>query len=508
MAHAVQWAGLFLGPVLGLLVYSWVGGPGDPSGPALSESGARVIGLAVLMATWWMTEALPVSITALVPVAMLPMLGVGTVKEAAAPYADDVLFLFMGGFILGEALRRSNLHRRIALHVLMIVGTSPARMIGGMMLATTLISMWVSNTATTIMMLPIGLSIVALVDARLGDPGAAEKGWTEASVRNFGIAVVLGIAYAASIAGIGTPIGSPPNLVMLNYARTHLHRDVTFIQWMMIGVPVVLVLLPAAWLLLTRVMHPVRAGEVPGGRALIRSEMERLGPMSRDEWITLAVFLTTAAAWILRARIAVAIGRPLTDSGIAIMAALALFIIPARLNPRRAVVRFEDVERLPWGVLLLFGGGLSIATAISRTGVDLYLGAQFSGLSHLPLPLMILILVAAVTLIGELASNTAAVTALMPVLAAAGPGMGIDPLPLMLAVTMASSCGYMLPVATPPNALAFATRRVTQPQMIRAGALLDIVGILLVAAAVTVGGPWLSRNTPASPPAEQAVPAR
>lgn len=516
-----QWTGLALGPVLAIVAYLLTA-----DAPGLTADARRVIALAVLMATWWLTEALPVSVTALLPVALLPLLGISNIKQACAPYADDILFLFMGGFIIGEAIRASGLHRRVALMTILAVGTTPGRMVGGVMLATVLLSMWVSNTATTLMMLPIGVSIVALVETRSRQVVSGARGndeWTPAAVSHFGIAIVLGIAYAASIGGMATPVGTPPNLIMLNFSENSLGRTVGFREWMMIGVPLVAVLLPIAWLLLTRVLHPVRAGEVPGGRELIVGELQRLGRLSRTEWVTLVVFICTAAAWIGRERLARATGltrlrsdgRPetlLTDAGIAIIAAIVLFLIPIRLRPREAVVKWREAERLPWGILLLFGGGLSLAKAMETTGVDKYLGSLFGGLEGMPMLLMLLVLVASVTIIGELASNAAVVTALMPVLAAAAPAMGLDPIPLMLAATLGSSCGYMLPVATPPNALAFATGRVTQPQMIRAGASLDVIGIVIVSVAVYFGASLISRAGNGGPAAEASpaapVPSR
>ncbi len=486
-----------VGPLAAIMVYSLTG-----ASTGLSPEARRVVALATLMAVWWLTEAIPLSATALLPVALLPVLGVGSVKQAAAPYADEILFLFMGGFIIGEAIQRSGLHRRFALLTLLGVGTTPARMVGGVMLATALISMWVSNTATTLMMIPIGLSIVALVESKAGtgDGPSSERstGWDDASVRHFGIAIVLGIAYAASIGGIATPVGTPPNLAMLNYLRNSLGLEINFVRWMVFGLPLVAVFLPAAWLLLTRVTHPVRAGAVPGGRAMIAGEVSRIGRLSRAEWVTLVVFLLTAAAWVTRGLVAKKtevpglvgqlsrLFQPLSDAGIAIVASLVLFLIPIRLHPRTAVIRWRDVERLPWGILLLFGGGLSIAEAMARTGVDAYLGSLFGGLGAVPLLVLVVVLVAGATFVGELTSNVAVVTALMPVLAAAGKGMGIDPIPLMLAATLGSSCGFMLPVATPPNALAYATGRVTQPQMIRSGFLLDVIGVVIVSTMVYI----------------------
>lgn len=516
-AEIAHWTGLALGPLLGVMAYLITA-----AAPGLTTDARRVIALAVLMATWWLTEALPVSVTALLPVALLPLMGVANVKQACAPYADDILFLFMGGFILGEAIRASGLHRRAALMTILAVGATPGRMVGGMMLATAVISMWVSNTATTIMMLPIGVSIVSLVEARSrqASGSGAISDWTPAAVSHFGIALVLGIAYAASIAGMATPVGTPPNLIMLNFAENSLGRGIGFREWMMIGLPLVTILLPIAWLVLTRVLHPVRAREVPGGREFIREELHRLGRLSRAEWVTLGVFVCTAAAWIGREPLARAAGlvrtRPdgrselmLTDAGIAIIAAIVLFLIPIRLRPREAVVKWREAERLPWGILLLFGGGLSLAKAMETTGVDKYLGSLFGGLEGMPLLLMLLVLVASVTIIGELASNAAVVTALMPVLAAAAPAMGMAPIPLMLAATLGSSCGYMLPVATPPNALAFSTGRVTQPQMIRAGALLDVIGIVMVSIAVYFGAGLIGKVSGGmkSAPAAASAPA-
>jgi sodium-dependent dicarboxylate transporter 2/3/5 len=503
-AHVIQWMGLLLGPVAAVAVYAAVGSGGPDAGVegGLSEPGRRVLGLAVLMAVWWLTEALPVSVTAILPAALLPLLKVGTIKQAAAPYADDVIFLFMGGFLLGEALQKTGLHRRVALTTVLGVGSKPGAMVGGVMLATALLSMWVSNTATTVMMIPIGLSIVALVEAKLGEAEATAGGWNERAVRNFSAAMVLGIAYAASIGGIATPVGSPPNLIMREFADRELHRSVSFLGWMTLGVPIAAVMLPACWWLLTRVLHRVEAGEVPGGRTHLLEERRRLGRMSRGEWTTLVIFVCTAGAWVFREPLATRLGltearagqRPLfylTDSGIALIAALALFLVPIRLHPRRGVLRWVDTERLPWGILLLFGGGLSIADAMGRTGVDLYIGAMFEGLGGLPFAVMLFTLIAAVVFVGELASNAAAVTALMPVLAAAGGKLGVDPMLLMLAATLGASCGFMLPVATPPNAIAFATGRVTQHQMVRAGFLLDWIGIVVVSAVVYVGGRWV-----------------
>ncbi|MCC6322455.1 MAG: SLC13/DASS family transporter [Phycisphaerales bacterium] len=483
LAHAVQWTGLAAGPLLALAVHHL-------APDTLPKEGRRVLAVMVWMAAWWLTEAIPISATALLPLVLLPMLGVSTMKQAAAPYADEVIFLFVGGFILGEALRASGLHRRIAIGTLLAVGTSPSRIVGGIMLVTCLISMWVSNTATTIMMLPIGMSLVALVERCAKSDGAAESGWTPEAVRHLTISIVLGIAYAASIGGLGTPIGTPPNVIMRGQAEALLKREIGFGEWVMIAAPLSLVFCGLAWLTLTRLLHRVRAGHIAGGRDLMLAEKRSLGKVTRAEWITAVVFIGAATGWVLRTEIVrvfdltmTANGKPvplLTDAGIAVAAALMLVLIPVSVRRRQFVVSAESLDTLPWGILLLFGGGTSIAEAMSRTGVDKFLGSQFAGMSGLPQGLVLFVLIAAIVFGGELASNVAVVTALMPVLAAAAEPMGMDPLTLMFAAALAASCGFMLPVATPPNALAFATRKVTQSQMIRAGLLLDLVGIALL----------------------------
>lgn len=496
-AKAVQWVGYFAGPLLALIVYLSLGqAPGSGGEAPLGEPGRRVLAVAAWMAAWWMTEAVPVSITAVLPLVLLPLLGARTMSETAAPYANEVIFLFVGGFILGEALQSSGLHRRIAINTLLAVGTSPSRIVAGVMLVTAVLSMWVSNTATTIMMLPIGLSLVHLVERCAATDEGRRGGWNAGAVRHLGISVVLGIAYAASIGGMGTPIGSPPNVIMLSFARTQLGREIDFFDWMKIGVPLVAVFLPLSWLFLTRVLHPVRAGRIAGGRELLRSELAAHGPMKRAEWATFGVFLLAAGSWVFRPYLARTLGlEMLTDAGIAMTAALLLFLIPIDVRSRRFVVSFESVQRLPWGILLLFGGGLSLAAAMSATSVDTFLGGKFESLAGLSFGLVLLVLIGAIVFGGELASNTAVVTALMPVLIAAAPRMNMDPLALMFGVTLAASVGFMLPVATPPNALAFATGRVSQPQMIRAGVVLDLLGIALITLLIYFAGDALIRST-------------
>ncbi len=507
----VQRVGLVSGPLAALLVYLLLGNvTGSVSGGEtatdgagatfLSEPGRRCLAMAAWMVVWWITEAIPVSATALLPLVLLPVLNVTNMKGAAAPYADEIIFLFLGGFVLGIAMEKSGLHRRIALLTLSIVGTKPAMMVGGVMAATILIGLWVSNTATTIMMLPIATSVIAMTERLAAESG--EDGWSRADVERFALCMLLGVAYAGSLSGLGTPIGTPPNGVMIQNAERLLGRSISFAGWMMFGVPLILVLAPAAWLLLTRVLHPVHAPAIPGGQELIARERRGLGKLSRAEATVMGVFFFAVAWWLLRVPLCRLLGLGtigddggfspwIADSTVAIAAAVLLFVIPIGDHDRWAVITWDDAEKLPWGVLLLFGGGLSLAAAMSATGCDKYLGSLFGSLAGLPMLLMIGVLVIGVIALSELASNTAIAAALMPILAAVGPAMGLDPMLLMLTAALAASCGFMLPVATPPNAIVFATGRIGMHRMMRAGIWMDGLCAVVIIAAMWLLGPWV-----------------
>lgn len=458
----------------------------------IPESGRRVIALAIVMAGWWLTEAIPLAATGLLPLALLPLLNVSPIRAAASPYADELIFLFMGGFMLGRAFEKSGLHRRVALLTLLAVGVRPAAVVGGVMLATGVMSMWVSNTATAIMMLPIVMSLVAMVEHSIASNTDDRCGWDEKQVRRFSMGLLLGMAYAASIGGMGTPIGTPPNLQFASNARALFGDDFSFLRWSKIGLPLVGLLLPMAWGLLVLVLYRVKAKRIPGGRGFMRGELKKLGRIGRAEVVTLAVFLAAVTLWIGREPLSRwwglvhtdAAGKtwlPLTDAGIAILAALVLFIIPAHSGTREPVLRAGDVDAIPWSILLLFGGGLSLAAAMKTSGVDLYLGSLFSGLGGLPTPVLLLVIAGSITMLSELASNTAVAATTLPVLAAAAKGMGVHPYELMIPATLAASCGFMLPVATPPNAIVFATGRLSVREMARAGILMDLVAMMTIA---------------------------
>lgn len=488
----IRWAGMVAGPLACMLILLLV-----PTGGDGVSSGQRgVLALSTWMGLWWLTEAVPLSATALLPLVGLPLLGVATLKQAAAPFADELIYVFLGGFILGVALETTGLHRRIALIAMMILGTTPKRLIGAVMLATGVISMFVSNTATTMMMLPLGLSMVKLAEEQAAD----ERGggaWDARCVRNFGVAMMLGIAYAATIGGMGTPIGTPPNLVMVGYARENLGIEVSFRQWMMVAMPVVIVLLPATWGLLV-LLHPIKAKGLAGGTQFVRGELAALGRVRREEWMVMAVFALAVAGWVFRGQLSTLTGLSVSDALVAIVAALMLLCVPigsssSDAHGPRTVLTWAQAEKLPWGVLLFFGGGLSMAAAITSTKLDAALAARLSALGGMDALLVLLIVCGGMTLVGELASNVALATMMMPILAGAAGALGVPPLLLLIVAALASSLGFALPVATPPNAIVFATGRIGMHRMVRAGSALDVIGVLAVVLILGLCGPTLMR---------------
>lgn len=474
--------GLWLGPLLATCTYFLLSGD-DPSAPTnLEQAGSITAALAVWMATWWLTEAIPLAGTALLPVVVLPLGEVSTIAAATAPYASPLIFLFLGGFILGLAIQRVGLHKRIAMHIVLKVGTSPRRLIAGFMLASAALSMWISNTATAIMMLPIGVSVLTMLRERQSGTGENQTARDSTDMDSFASAMVLGIAYACSIGGIGTLIGTPPNLILAAFLRSQYGIDLSMAQWLSIGLPLVAVLLPLAWLYLTRVAFRVSGEALPYGRDAIREELIKMGPMIRGERIVLGIFLLTATAWILRPMIAAWTGlSELNDATIAMFAALLLFVIPIRHSPRTPGMDWQTAKQVPWDILILFGGGLSLAGAIASTGVDAFIGSGFVQLGDAPLFLLVLGVTGGVILLTEITSNTAVTATLMPVLAAAAVTIGAPAGMLLTAAAIAASCAFMLPVATPPNAVVFSSGFIRIAQMARAGLSLNVAAALLIA---------------------------
>jgi len=492
--NIAQWIGLFAGPVLALIVYIFMPETYENAdGVAIdfTDAGRATIAVMTLMATWWLTEAIDISATALLPIALFPLFGVAPIKDATAPYGSDIIFLFMGGFLLALSMQRWALDRRIALITLRFVGTRPPMMIAGFMIVTATLSMWVSNTATAAMMLPIALSVIDLVlrqhtgstlDEHGGIPEAGALG------RNFALALMLGIAYAATIGGIATIIGSPPNGIAVDFIKQTYGREISFVQWMMIGLPLSIVFLPIAWALVVYVLFPIQVKRIEGGHAMIQREYDTLGPVSRGEWTTFIVFACTAMLWIFRPLIeSISIGgaQPFTglsDPGIAMIGGLTLFIIPTNVRAGTFAMNWEWARRLPWGILILFGGGLSLAAAVQANGVADFLGAQvatFEGASTL---IIVVLVVTVIKFLTELTSNTATAATLIPILAALAPGLGVDPYLLIIPAAISASCAFMMPVATPPNAIIFGSGYVTIPQMCKAGLWLNLIGVVLVTA--------------------------
>lgn len=452
--------GLFTGLAL-LAVTLVMPPPGE-----LGDGAWAALGLMMLMAAWWATEAIPIPATSLVPIVLIPALGLGSVKDATAPYANPIIFLFLGGFTLGLAMQRWNLHRRIALHILLLVGTSPKRQIGGFMVATAFLSMWVSNTATAIMMLPIGLSVLSMVHAP-----------DEDSRRRFGVALLLAIAYSASVGGIATLIGTPPNALLAAYLSEEQDIPLGFAQWMIIGVPVAVLMLMVIWWWLTRREFGID-GSGGAGQA-IRDELRELGDMGQAEKRVAILFGLTAAAWICRPLLSGALPW-LSDTVIAIFAAVLLFLLRSGQRDGNALMDWDSARDLPWGVLLLFGGGLALAGVISSSGLADAIAESLSALEALPMLLMVGLVVAVIIFLTEVTSNTATAAAFLPLLGALAVGQGISPVLLTVPAAIAASCAFMMPVATPPNAIVFGSGNMAISDMIKAGFVLNLVGIVLV----------------------------
>ena len=463
--------GLLLGPVVFLLIML------APVPEALGATGARTGAVMAWMAVWWLTEAVPIPVTALLPLPLFPALGILDMGATAAPFANELIFLFMGGFFIAAAMERTGLHRRVALTIVHAIGAGPERLVLGFMVATAFLSMWISNTATATMMLPIALAV-----------GEMLKPVDRVGPYEFGIALMLGIAYGASIGGISTLIGTPPNAILAAAAQEILGVQIGFGEWMLVGLPVALVMLPLTWLALVKVLYPPR--DLVGGAAdLIRQERARLGPVSRGERIVGIVFLCTAAAWIFRTPKemgslvipGITTWAPwVQDSTIAMAAAILLFSIPLDLRKGEFILDWGAARRIAWGVLILFGGGLSLARAMEQSGLAAWIGSFVTVLESVPFWILILAVVALVVFLTEVTSNAATTTMAMPIMAGAALALGVPPMVLMTTAALAASMAFMLPVATPPNAIVFSSGYLTIPQMVRAGVFLNLIAIVVV----------------------------
>jgi sodium-dependent dicarboxylate transporter 2/3/5 len=457
-----QLIGLILGPVM--LALTQVLSPPESMNPQAWSA----LGMMLLMAVWWSTEAIPIAATSLPPIVLVPALGLGDVGSATSAYAHPIIFLFLGGFTLGLAMQRWNLHRRVALLTLRAMGARPKRQIAGFMLATAFLSMWVSNTATAIMMLPIGVSVISML----------ERGQGEEKIRPYATALLLAIAYSASIGGVATLIGTPPNALLAAYLSETQGMDIGFSQWMLLGLPVSLCMLALTWWWLTRRDFGLQADEEAD--RLVRNELAELGQTGKGEKLVGLVFLLTASAWILRPLLSDSLLPWLSDTSIAIAAAVTLFLIPVSLRERVFLLDWQSAETLPWGVLLLFGGGLAMAGVISSSGLADWIAQALAGSEGLPAIAMIALVTIVIIFLTEVTSNTATAAAFLPLLGALAVAQGVPAPFFAVPAALAASCAFMMPVATPPNAIVFSSGHVRIGDMIRTGFALNLIGVIVV----------------------------
>ncbi len=458
--------GFIVGPLLCILVLVL---PIDLISPAID----KVLAIAIWMIVWWITEAVSISVTALIPLALFPLLGIGDIKSVASNYANPIVYLFFGGFVIALALEKVQLHKRIALSILKITGTKANGIILGFMIATGLMSMWISNTASTVVMLPIAVSVIQLL---IHD----EDGFTKKD-RNFALSIMLGIAFGANIGGMATLIGTPPNSVMLAFLNESYNVDIGFFQWMKMGVPFSIVLMSITYLLITRVFYRNGLGTIGKSATIIQDELHKLGPISKGEKVVLFIFLLTAISWMLRSYLNTLLPEiTLTDTTISVIAALCMFIVPINLKEGRFPLTWEDTSRLPWGILILFGGGLALASGLADSGFIDLIGNYISQQASWSVWIVTAVLIFLMLFMTELMSNVALVTILVPLVVGIAIGMDVPMLQMVIPVTLASSCAFMLPMATPPNAIVFASGHVRVDQMARIGIFLNLISVALL----------------------------
>lgn len=469
-----QKIGLILGPMLFLLALLFVDAEG------LSREAVAILASTLWIATWWITEAIPIPATSLLPLVLFPVTGGLESGMTASSYGDDTIFLFMGGFLIALTMQKWNLHKRMALFIIASVGTSTEQIVLGFMVATGVLSMWISNTATAMMMVPIGMAVIYQAAEQLKKKGET----VDHDSFPFGKAVMLGIAYSASIGGLATLIGTPPNTIFKAVVEQTYAIEISFAGWMTFGVPLSLLLLAIAWVYLVKVAYPMKMKELPGGRKVIREERRSLGVMSFEEKTVLLVFTVTAAAWISRSFLLVRINENINDTMIAMIAAVILFILPSKNRKGEHLLDWDTAKGLPWGILLLFGAGLAIASGFQETGLAEWIGNQLTVLQGVHLLLIIVIVTGMVIFLTEITSNTATATMMFPIMASLASALSVHPYSLMIAAGIAASCAFMLPVATPPNAVVFGSGYLRIPDMAKAGLWLNILAVILVTLAI------------------------
>ena len=470
-----QKVGLVLGPVLFIIMLLL------PVPEGMKASAMRVAAITVLMAVWWITEAVPIPATSLLPILFYPLLDVTPVGQVTAQYANPTIYLFIGGFFVAVTMERWNLHRRIALYTIKLVGTSPANMTLGFMVATGFISMWVSNTATAMMMVPIGLAVIAQVT------GISSKQLLDGSVgereQNFGKGLMLAIAYAASIGGIATIIGTPPNTIMVGMLNTTYGQTISFAEWMMLGLPLVIIMLAITWVLIVKFLFKTKDLKLADGEKVIDDEIKKMGKIKKEEQIVLAVFILVGLLWVFNPVIVDAIpvlkGK-LNDTVIAMFGTMLLFIIPANWRTGEFILDWKTAVKIPWDIVLLFGGGFAVASGFEKSGLASHIAQQLNGLQGLHMLIFIIIVTLLVVFLTEITSNTATATLLVPIMGASAIALGIHPYATIVPACVAASFAFMLPVATPPNAVVFGSGAVRIKDMAKAGLWLNLIGTVVI----------------------------
>ena len=458
--------GLILGPSLFLIILIWF----HPEG--LSKEANAILASTIWIAVWWITEAVPIAITSLLPVVLFPLTGGMELAETTASFGHRYIFLYIGGFILAIAIERWNLHKRIALNIIQLIGTNVKNVILGFMVATAFLSMWISNTATSVMMLPIGMSIISQL---MDNPKTVEN-----ENQNFGKALMLAIAYSASIGGMATLIGTPPNLVLATIVQETYGIEITFSKWFMFGLPISLILLAICWKYLTEIAFTFKQKKFPGGRNEINKQLKSLGKLSYEEKMVLLIFVGTAFAWITRSFLLQKLIPNLDDTIIAVIAGILLFILPASKSKNRKLINWEEAVKLPWGILLLFGGGLALAQGFKTSGLAEWIGGQLTLLEGASIFILLLFLIALVNFLTEITSNLATTAMILPILAPLSLVLDVNPFILMVGATVAASCAFMLPVATPPNAVVFGSGYLRIPEMAKTGVWMNLFSIIFL----------------------------
>lgn len=463
------------------------------SGGSPMENNTRfTAATATLMAVWWLSESVSISVTALIPLILFPLFKILPAKEVALSYADSSVFLFMGGFFIAIAMQQHNLHKRIALNIINIMGTSPRKVVLSFMIATAFLSMWISNTATAMMMLPIGMAVVEHLNSYAdSDNNTKER-------NNLGISIMLGIAYSASIGGIATLIGTPPNIIFTGMIHKIMPDlpEIDFLHWMIFGLPLAIVFLPLTWIYIVFFGSPVKSKFSDQSSHIVENELRELGKMSKGERITMIIFLLTSLGWIFRRDIEIGqfqitgwasllnIQEYVNDATVALAGAFLLFVIPVNLRKKEFILNWDKAKQIPWGILILFGGGFALASGFQVSGLDKWIGNSFSTINYLSPVILVVSVCLLLTFLTEITSNTATITMILPVLAAMSVSLGVNPYVLMIPATLSTSFAFMMPVATPPNAIVFGSGYLHIKDMARVGLVLNLIGVFVITMAM------------------------